>query len=41
MTCIAVANTYPREKLSAANLVVGSLYEMDVESLPGLFEGIR
>jgi beta-phosphoglucomutase len=41
MTCIAVANTYPREKLSAANLVVGSLCEMDVESLPGLFEGIR
>ncbi len=38
MVCLAVTNTYPAEKLTAANCVAGSLSEVDVESLPGLFE---
>ncbi len=37
MACLAVANTYPREKLIGANRVVGCLSEVDVESLEALF----
>ncbi len=36
MGCLAVANTYPREKLIGANRVVGSLREVDFESLEAL-----
>jgi len=39
MACLAVANTYPREKLAYASRVAGSLAEVDVESLAGLLEG--
>lgn len=39
MACLAVANTYPREKLAAASRVAGSLAEVDIDSLPSLFEG--
>ncbi|NWG14290.1 MAG: HAD family phosphatase [Acidobacteria bacterium] len=37
MSCLAVANTYPREKLTGANRVVDSLREVDVRSLEALF----
>ena len=39
MACLAVTNTYSRDKLTAANRVVGSLAEVEIDSLPGLFEG--
>jgi hypothetical protein len=38
MACLAVTNTYSRDKLTAANRVVGSLAEVEIDSLPGLFE---
>jgi beta-phosphoglucomutase len=38
MVCLAVTNTYSRDKLTAANLVVGSLAEVEIDSLPSLFE---
>jgi beta-phosphoglucomutase len=38
MVCLAVTNSYSREKLVAANLIVSSLEEVSVESLPGLLE---
>ncbi len=38
MMCLAVTNTYPRAKLRAANLVVSSLEEVSVDSLPDLLE---
>jgi len=38
MMCMAVTNTYPREKLLAANLIIGSLQEVAVESLERLLE---
>ncbi len=41
MACMAVANSYPLEVLSAANLVVSSLEDMQIDNLKGLFEGIR
>jgi beta-phosphoglucomutase-like phosphatase (HAD superfamily) len=37
MKVVAVAQTYPPEKLRAANLVVGSLAALDVEGLRMLF----
>ena len=40
MACLAVANTYPRERLSGANRVVGSLSEVDIDSLPDLLRGM-
>ena len=39
MACLAVTNTYSRDKLAAANRVVGSLAEVEIDSLPSLFEG--
>ncbi len=41
MACLAVTNTYSRNKLAAANRVVGSLEEVEIDSLQGLFEGTR
>lgn len=38
MMCMAVTNTYPREKLLAANLIVTSLQEVGVENLQSLLE---
>lgn len=38
MSCLAVANTYPRENLTAANRVVSSLLEVKVEELEGLWQ---
>jgi len=38
MICLAVAGTYPREKLSAANRVVSSLQEIVLDSLQELYE---
>jgi len=38
MACLAVAHTYPRERLTAANRVADSLAEVDVDSLAGLLE---
>ncbi len=38
MMCMAVANTYPRAELCAANLVVSSLEEVSVDQLPDLLE---
>jgi len=38
MACLAITNTYSREKLAAANRVVGSLAEVEIDSLPSLFE---
>lgn len=40
MACLAVTNTYSREKLAAANRVVGSLAEVEINSLPSLFERV-
>ncbi len=40
MACLAVTNTYSRDKLVAADRVVGSLAEVEIGSLPGLFERI-
>jgi beta-phosphoglucomutase family hydrolase len=37
MKCVAVTNSHPREKLSAADLIVDSLKEVNVETLKGLF----
>ncbi len=37
MKCLAVTNNHPREKLSAANLVVDSLESVTVPALAGLF----
>jgi beta-phosphoglucomutase len=37
MKCIAVTNSLPREKLLAADLIVNSLVEVDIEVLKGLF----
>jgi len=39
MRCLAVSNSYPPEKLKEANKVVLSLEEVQVESLPTLFDG--
>ncbi len=39
MICLAVAGTYPKEKLSAANRVVSSLHEIALDSLQELCEG--
>jgi beta-phosphoglucomutase len=41
MACLAVAGTYPASGLTSANRVVGSLEEVDIESLEQLTEGIR
>jgi HAD superfamily hydrolase (TIGR01509 family) len=38
MMCLAVTNSHPGERLSAANLIVSSLEEVSVESLQGLLE---
>jgi beta-phosphoglucomutase len=38
MPCLAVAGTYPKEKLSGANRVVSSLQEIAVDSLQDLCE---
>lgn len=38
MKCIAVTNSHPREKLQAADLIVDSLEEINIEILKGLFE---
>jgi beta-phosphoglucomutase len=37
MTCMAVTNSYPREKLREANRIVASLEEVRLESLQALF----
>jgi len=37
MRCLAVANSYPPEELTAAHLVVKSLEELDVAHLEALF----
>jgi hypothetical protein len=36
MYCIAVANTYPREDISEADIVVNSLEEITVKTIEGL-----
>lgn len=41
MVCLAVANTYPREKLTAAHRVVTSLEEVRPDELEALVEGAR
>jgi beta-phosphoglucomutase len=38
MKCIAVTNSLPRKELTAANLIVDSLTEVDLKVLKGLFE---
>jgi beta-phosphoglucomutase len=38
MKCIAVTNSHPREKLTAADLVVDSLEEVNIDVLKGLFQ---
>jgi beta-phosphoglucomutase len=38
MRCLAVSNSYPPEKLQKANRVARSLEEVQIESLPALFE---
>ncbi|HYK87720.1 MAG TPA: HAD family phosphatase [Acidobacteriota bacterium] len=38
MMCMAVTNSYPREKLHAANLIVASLQDVDADCLRRLFE---
>jgi beta-phosphoglucomutase len=38
MKCLAVANTYPAEKLTAAHRIVGSFEEVTVESLESLMQ---
>jgi beta-phosphoglucomutase-like phosphatase (HAD superfamily) len=38
MRCLAVSNSYPDKKLKEANRVVHSLEEVQVDSLPSLFE---
>lgn len=37
MTVVGVAHTYPADKLQAAHRVVGSLVDLDVDDLRGLF----
>jgi beta-phosphoglucomutase len=39
MACLAVSNSYPCEKLQAANRVVGSLAEVRLDGLQSIFEG--
>jgi HAD superfamily hydrolase (TIGR01509 family) len=39
MSCMAVTNSYPREALAAANRIVASLGEVQLDSLQALFEG--
>lgn len=41
MACMAVTSSYPREALSAANRVVSTLEDIQLDSLNALFEGIR
>ena len=38
MMCMAVTNSYPRQMLGAANLVIDSLEEVRADSLKKLFE---
>jgi len=38
MKCLAISNSYPAEKLQKANRVARSLEEVQIESLPALFE---
>ncbi len=38
MMCMAVTNTYPRERLLAANLTIASLQEVSVDNLQSLLE---
>jgi len=40
MPCLAVSNSYPRERLRAANCVVSSLREVDLPMLEILVEGL-
>jgi len=39
MRCLAVTNSYPRERLDNADLVVGGLAEVSLADLEGLFQG--
>lgn len=39
MRCLAVTNSYPREKLSEAELVVNSLVGLSLDQIESLFEG--
>jgi len=39
MACMAVTNSYPHEALAAANRIVASLGEVQLDSLQALFEG--
>jgi beta-phosphoglucomutase len=39
MTCMAITNSYPTEALKAANKIVASLDEVQLDSLQALFEG--
>ncbi len=39
MKCLAVSNSYPRERLLEANLVVSSLEEIALDSLATIFKG--
>ena len=38
MCCIAVTNTYPREAIAEADIIVNSLEEITVKTIEGLFD---